>query len=302
MTQGLRNVEDIFYVFGPMYSDVRDIGFALLLVFLTIAFIQEFLNGISNQPNYSNLFIRILLISGLFAVYTPFFREITRGMELLSNFFLPGEDFKEAMQKVFSAYKQNKDLGMLAAFKMTLVEWTLQGTYSLAFIVMKMFGWVRLVFLSALYVMGPIFLAVGVFQPGMVRAWIRWIFEISGWNVVLSLFLRIISEMNFFEIYEKANTPVFDLIAMNFLIIVIIVLFVPLFSSIMVRGAGGLSSAGGAAMGVGAAIIGRHALRGVGFAGTRGGDFLRGLRELGKKIVSPKDSTSSGPRSYKGGN
>ncbi len=299
MTNGLKSIEDIYYVFGPLYSDVRDMGFAFLLVFISIAFVQEFLKGISGVSNYSNLFIRLLLITGLYTIYTPFFREITHGMDLLSNFFMPGEDFKEAMQKVFSAYKQNKDLGMLAAFKMTLVEWTLQGTYSLAFIIMKMFSWVRLVLLSALYVTGPIFLAIGVFQSGMVRAWIRWIFEISGWNVVLSLFLRIISEMNFFEIYEKANTPVFDLIAMNVLIIIIIILFVPLFSSIMVRGAGGLSTAGGAAMGVGAAILGRQAFRSM--SGFRGGDFLRGLREFGKKIISNKNLPSAGPRSYKGG-
>lgn len=301
MTQGLHSVEDIFTIFGPLYSDTREIGFSCLLVFFTLALIREFLKGVSGEANFENLFVRVFILMGLYTIYTPFFREITHGMDLLSNFFMPSEDFKDSIQKVFTAYKQNKDFGMMAFLKMTLMEWSLQGTYIVAYWVLRMFSWVRLVFLAALYVMGPIFIAIGVFQTNMARAWIKWIFEISGWNVVLSLFVRIITEMNFFEIYTAAKTPTLDLIAMNLLIIVIIVLFVPVFSSIMVNGVGGLSAAGGAALGVGTAIAGRSAIQGTKKAKDWGGNLVKGLRDFGKKLITGRSGPSGGANSYKGG-
>ncbi len=258
-----RTVDDIFSVFGAFYSDVREIGYAVLFVFLTLAFIREFLLGIQERSNYQALFVRTLLIAGAFAIYTPFFKEVTHGMDMLAHFFMPDEEFKQTIEKVFTAFKQNKDLGMIAVFKMTVLEWAIQGTYNLAYAVMRGFAWIRLIFLSALYIAGPIFLGVGVFLPGMAQAWVRWLFEVSSWNVVLSLFVRILAEMNFFELYQMANTPALDLIAMNIVVILIILLFVPLFSSMMIRGAGGFSGVGGAILGLGSAFTIRQVEKGV---------------------------------------
>jgi len=262
MGQGLRTVEDIFFIFGPFYDEVRQIGYAFLFVFLTLSFIREFLQAIEGKANYQALFTRTLLIAGAFAIYTPFFREITHGMDLLANFFMPSEDFKVQMERVFTAYKQNKDLGVMAFWKMNFLEWTLQGTYNLAYAVMRIFNWARLIFLSALYITGPIFLGVGVFLPRMTQGWIKWLFEVLSWNVVLSLFVRIMTEMNFFEVYEKAQTPALDLIAMNLLLILVIIFFVLRFSSMMISGAGGFSSAGGAVLAIGTAMAFRQATRG----------------------------------------
>lgn len=262
MVTGLRTTEDIFFVFAPFYDEVREIGYAFLFVFLVLALIREFLLGIQGKANYGSLFTRVLLIGGAFTIYTPFFREVTQGMDLLSNFFMPTEEFKQAIEQIFTAYKQNQDLGMIALFKMTFLEWAMQGTYNLAYAVMRGFGWVRLVFLSALYIAGPIFLGVGVFLPGMAQNWLKWLFEVSSWNVVVSLFVRILTEMNFFELYQRAQTPALDLIAMNLVVILIIVVFVPLFSSMMIRGAGGISGVGGAVLGLGSAIALRQVVRG----------------------------------------
>lgn len=278
---GFRTTEDIYFVFGPFYDQVRDVGYGFLFVFLVLALIRELFQGMEGRASYSGLFTRGLLIAGAFAIYTPFFREVTHGMELLSNFFMPDEDFKQAVEKVFTAYKQNKDLGMIAIIKMTFLDWAIQGTYNLAYAVMRGFAWVRLMFLSALYLVGPIFLGIGVFQPGMAQAWVRWLFEISSWNVVLSLFVRVLAEMNFFEIYEKAQTPTLDLIAMNLVVILIIILFVPAFSSMMIRGAGGISGMGGAILGVGGALALRQITRGARHAAGGKARFVPGTEGQG---------------------
>lgn len=248
---GFQKVEDIFYVFGPFYQDVRNVGYAVLFVFLVLALMREFFNGMEGRANYRSLFIRCLVIAGAFLVYTPFFREVTHGMDLLANFFMPDENFRETLERVFTAYKQDKDLGMFAMLKMTFLEWAIQGTYNLAYAVMRGFSWIRLIFLSVLYLAGPILLGVGVYLPGMAVTWVRWLFEISSWNVVLSIFVRILAEMNFFELYENAQTPTLDIIAMNLVVILIIIFFVPMFSSMMIRGAGSLSSASGAVIATG---------------------------------------------------
>ncbi len=254
MNTSFKSVDDIILVFGPFFEDVRQVAFWVLFVFLTIALIQEFLLSLSGKSNYSGLFIRGILIAGCLSIYTPFFSQVTHGMDLFSNFFMPDEDFKRSMEQVFTAFRQGKDLGMIALMRMTFIEWMIQGTYNLAYAIIRAFTWIRLILLSALYLIGPIMLGVGISLPQMAAGWIRWIFEISSWKLVLALFVRILVEMNFFELYTKASTPSLDLFAMNLILIFIIVFFVPLFSSMMIRGAGSISGAGGAVLGLGGAL------------------------------------------------
>lgn len=242
--QGLPASQDIFFIFGPFYAEVRDIGFAFFFVFFVLALIKEFLSGIEGNSNYKGLFVRCLLVAGLFTIYTPFVEEIFRGMDLLAGFFMPSEDFREAIQKVFTFYRDSKDLGMIAFLKMTFLDWMIQGTFNIAYAALKCFGWLRLVFLSALYLVGPIFCGIGIFEPRMLKSWIFWLFEVSSWNVVLSLFVRILTELNFFEVYTSAQTPTLDLVAFNLIVILIVIFFVPFFSSLMIRGAAGFAGAG----------------------------------------------------------
>jgi len=251
----LPTTQEIVTIFAVFYHEVREIGYSFIFVFLTLALIKEFLHGMEGRSDYAGLFVRVLLITGLYAIYTPFFEEVSRGMDLLANFFMPAEDFKDQIQKIFTAYRQNHDLGMIALLKMTFLDWMMQGTYNIAYAILRGFGWIRIVFLSALYISGPIFLGVGIFQPGMARVWIRWLFEVLNWNVVLSLFVRILFELNFFEFYSNPQTLNLDLFAMNIIIILIILFFVPMISSMMIRGTEGFTQAGGRVFGMGGRIL-----------------------------------------------
>jgi hypothetical protein len=288
MGTGFRSVEDIFLVFGPFYEEVREVGCWVLFVFLTLALIREFLQSVGGKSDYTGLLTRGILIAGAIAVYTPFFHHVIHGMDLLANFFMPDEDFKRSMEQVFIAFRQDKDLGMIALMKMTFIEWLIQGTYNLAYAVIRAFTWIRLIFLSALYLIGPIMLGVGIFLPKMATGWIRWIFEVASWKVVLALFVRILVEMNFFEVYAKATTPGLDLFAMNLIIIFIIILFVPLFSAMMIRGTGSFSGAGGAVLGLGGALAIKQ--------------ITRGARAVSNQVTRPPQSSSAktgGGLSYK---
>lgn len=272
------STEDIVSIFGPFLTEVREIGYAFFFVFLVLALIREFLQGVSGQASYRSLFIRGLLLGGIFFIYTPLFEEITHGMHLLANFFMPDQDFQDKIQKLFTAYKQNKDLGFLAWMKMTVLEWSVQGTYNLAYILMRIFSFVIVVLLSALYLLGPIFLGLGILLPEMATNWVRWVFEIETWQVVLALFVRVLTELNFFQFYDQQNPFELDLVAMNFVVILIIVLFVPLFSSMLIRGSG-ISGAAGTVLGVGSALAFRQATRGARGSAEVLKNTARGLKE-----------------------
>ncbi len=253
----LPTTQEIITIFAAFYHEVREVGYSFIFVFLTLALIKEFLHGMEGRSDYAGLFVRVLLITGLYSIYTPFFEEVSRGMDLLANFFMPAEEFKDQIQKIFTAYRQNHDLGMLALLKMTFLDLMMQGTYNISYAILRGFGWVRIVFLSALYISGPVFLGVGIFQPGMARIWVRWLFEVLNWNVVLSLFVRILFELNFFEFYTNTQTLNLDLFAMNVIIILIILFFVPMISLMMIRGAEGFTQAGGRVFGIGGRIMER---------------------------------------------
>lgn len=292
----IETTQEITSIFGPFLSEVREIGFGFFFVFLVLALIREFLQGVSGQASYERLFIRILILGGVFFIYTPLFEEITRGMHLLANFFMPDEEFRAEIQKLFTAYKQNQDLGFIAWVKMTVLEWSVQGTYNLAYILLRIFSFVIVVLLSALYLLGPIFLGIGVLLPEMAANWVRWVFEIETWQVVLALFVRVLTELNFFQFYDQQKPFELDLVAMNFVVILIMVLFVPLFSSMLIRGSG-ISGAAGTVLGVGSALAFRQATRGARSSAEILKNTTRGIKER----FFPRPPQASAKPSYKGG-
>jgi len=291
----IQSTQDIFVIFGPFASEVWELGYAFFFVFLVLAFIHEFIRGITeSRANYQAVLVRALLIAGVFFIYTPLFQEITNGMHLLANFFMPDDHFKESIQKLFTAYKQNKDLGWIAWMKMTVIEWSVQGTYNLAYILLRVFSFVIVVLLSALYLTGPLFLGIGVYEPQMLENFVKWVFEISTWQVVLSLFVRVLTELNFFQFYDQSDPFPLDLVAMNFVVIVIIVFFVPLYASMLMRGKGSISGLGGAVLGIGGALAFRQGARGARGATDLLKHGVQGLRDR----FSPKRGNSN--PTYKG--
>ena len=257
MTNALPSTQDIVATFAAFYREVRGVGYDVMFLFLILALIKEFLLAMEGRSNYKALFVRVFLIAGLYAIYTPFFEEVVRGMDLLSNFFMPTQDFKDQILKIFTAYREHHDLGTIALIKSTFLTIMTNVTYSLAYMAIRGFGWVRSVFLSALYISGPVFLGIGIFLPNMARIWVRWLFEVLSWNVVLSLFVRVLFEFNFFEFYTRLGTPNVDLVVMNLFIIIIILRFVPRIASTMVRGAEGFTHAGEGLLSASAGAIGR---------------------------------------------
>lgn len=241
----LPSSSEIVSVFAAFYREVREVGFDVMFVFLVLAFIREFIRSMEGKADYVSLSVRILLIVGLYFIYTPFFEMVIKGMDLLSNFFMPEAQFRDQIHLIFTAYKANHELGAWAILKMNLMEFLMQVTYISAYAILRVFGWIRVVFLSALYIAGPILLGVGVFRAGMALMWVRWLFEILLWNVVLSLFVRVLVELNFFEFYTRLGTPNPDLFAMNLTVIFIIFFTVRQISSIMIRETEGFTEAGG---------------------------------------------------------
>ena len=65
------------------------------------------------------------------------------------------------------------------------------------------------------------------------------------------------------------------------IVILIIVLFVPMFSSMMIRGAGGMSGAGGAILGIGSAVLVKQMTKG-----------MRGLKDHFRDRPLPKQNLS----------
>ncbi|MBI4972094.1 MAG: hypothetical protein HZC17_09755, partial [Candidatus Omnitrophica bacterium] len=108
-----------------------------------------------------------------------------------------------------------------------------------------------------------------------------------------SLFMRVLTQLDFFELYQAANTPLLDLVAMNLVMILIITFFVPTFSAMMIRGASGFSGAGGAVLGFGGAMLIRQASRGV-----RGINLM--TKKQGAGLARQSLGQTAANKSYKG--
>jgi hypothetical protein len=213
-------------------------------------------------------------------VYDRVFTWIVYGFELLSDAILPEQEFREVLTQVFRAFDEERDLGIFGFLSVLTVINLI--SYSVALSLATVLGWLRFIFLSLLYVIGPLVGAFAVFRPGRsgISFWFRSMVSVSAWTVVLSLLMKVISTMNLTAVYQPEDTNQAAVLAANLLFILLFI-FVPVITHQITSG-GTVNSTASAVLGIGTAFITRHIAR----AGQ--------MRLPQKSSVTPKKNEGGG--------
>ncbi len=236
---------------GPCETTFR-ISLLIFSLMFIVAILHENIQSLKGESDFAGLFIRTVLVLSLLLIYERFFTWIVYGMDLLAKAILPEEEFKQVIQAVFHEIKDKKDFGLLKFFSiMTVLNFI---TYAVAIALLGVINWLRFVFLSLLFVFGPILAAFGVYKSTShgLQFWLKSLISVSLWIVVLAILMKVISTMNLASIYLPTETNSAAIFAANILFILLFI-SVPLISH-QITTSGSLSGLGSAMIGIGTAF------------------------------------------------
>ena len=253
------NVLQIPDLFSSAYGVTASAAAVLFPLMFIAAVLHENFLAMKDRSDYRGLFIRTILVVGLMILYERFFVWIVYGTDLLAKAILPHEEFQQVIKTVFREITEKKDLGGFdTRIILTIINYL---TYIVALVALGVLNWLRFVFLSLLYVFGPVLIAFGVYKStshGLIY-WLRSLVAVSLWTVVLSILMKVISVMNLTAVYLPEETNAAAVIAANILFILLFI-SVPLISHQITSG-GSMGGMGSAVVGVGTAFIARYVTR-----------------------------------------
>ncbi len=250
------NVLQIPDLFSSAYGVTASAAAVLFPIMFIAAILHENFQVMKDRSDYGGLFIRTILVVGLMILYERFFVWIVYGTDLLAKAILPHEEFQEVIRTVFREITEKKDLGGFdTRIILTILNYL---TYIIALVALGVLNWLRFVFLSLLYVFGPVLIAFGVYKSTSqgLAFWLKSLVSVSLWTVVLSILMKVISVMNVIAIYLPEETNAAAVIAANVLFILLFI-SVPLISHQITSG-GSMSGIGSAVVGAGTAFIARY--------------------------------------------
>ena len=253
------NVLQIPDLFSSAYGVTASAAAVLFPIMFIAAILHENFQAMKDRSDYRGLVIRTILVVGLMILYERFFVWIVYGTDLLAKAILPHEEFQQVIKTVFREITEKKDLGGFdTRIILTIINYL---TYIVALVALGVLNWLRFVFLSLLYVFGPVLIAFGVYKStshGLIY-WLRSLVAVSLWTVVLSILMKVISVMNLTAVYLPEETNAAAVIAANILFILLFI-SVPLISHQITSG-GSMGGMGSAVVGVGTAFIARYVTR-----------------------------------------
>lgn len=233
------------------------IGFVLFSIMFVAAVLHENMQGVRGEADYTGLFVRALLVLCLLVFYERFFVWIVHALRLLADSIFSKEQYEETVKAVFTEIRENRDMGFFSF--QSLLRGMNTVTYHIAIALLSVLRWLQFILLSALYILGPVVIAAGVYRNTAqgLGFWIRSVIEVSSWQVLLSVLLKVISTMNLTSIYFPENSNAVAVFAANLLFIVLFIL-VPLISKQLVSRAGSLGGVGSIALGAVTAFLAKH--------------------------------------------
>lgn len=235
MIELFTNVLQIPDLFQGIYLSVRHIAFLLVLPVLGAAILHENVMQLEDKNNYTGLFVRLVLVLGLLLIYDRFFTMVTYGTDLLSKSIMPEREFDQVIKSIFTEIKAYKDLGIFNFFKGAMISGVTYITYLLTYVAYTVLIWLRFMFLSLIYMTGPILIVFGIYpkMSGALNSWMRSLFQVSFWIVTLSLLVRIASYMNLLAVYHIQNVNTVSIVTANVLFICLFV-FTPMITSSLI--------------------------------------------------------------------
>lgn len=248
-------------LFAADYGVASRIAFILFSIMFVVAILHENMQGVKGEADYTKLFLRVVLVVALLVLYERFFVWIVHSLRLLADSIFSKNEYEATIKAIFQEIRGERDMGFFSF--QSLLRGLNNITYHFALALLSVLRWLQFILLSTLYILGPVLIAIGVYEGTSqgLGFWLRSVVEVSSWQVLLSILLKVISTMNLTAIYFPQDANTVAVFAANILFIVLFIL-VPLISRQIVSRSGSLGGVGSIALGAVTAFFARNLKQG----------------------------------------
>lgn len=224
------NIPQTMFVY---LSPVWLISFALLpLVFVTAILTEQAKLIKGETPRYNSvIWSTVLVIFGMF-LYRYIFTKIVALCEGISMAIINTGDWN-----AFTSIIQNTQTkyGLFQLLNMNFISFLHGLSTTLLLIVEVIFLIVRYVFLSILFIIGPVAFAFAIYEPTrlMIKAWFLSVFQVSFWIIVFRIMQAVLLSFNLASYIEGGNIFIAIAATLGFVFMAIIT---PAFTSKLFSG------------------------------------------------------------------
>jgi len=169
------------------------------------------------QPDYRGVIWTTVLVVFANLIYRVWFMKIVSLCEHIGMSILTYQDWVTLM--TIMSQKQ-QEIGVVGLFSIDVSGLLLNIALTIAIITEEVFNLVRFMFLSVLYLIGPIVVASAIYKPIrlLFKGWILSVVQVSFWIVVLRIFQAAILSFNVSQLISDGNLAVTTIVTLTFIL------------------------------------------------------------------------------------
>jgi hypothetical protein len=169
------------------------------------------------QPDYRGVIWTTVLVVFANLIYRVWFMKIVALCEHIAAAILNYEQWVTLM--TIMSQKQ-QEVGVQGLFSIDVSGLLLEIALTIAIITEEVFNLVRFMFLSVLYLIGPIVVISSIYKPIRVlfKGWIMSVVQVSFWIVVLRIFQAALLSFNVSQLIQDGNLVVTTIVTLTFIL------------------------------------------------------------------------------------
>jgi hypothetical protein len=190
----------------------------ITLLIFAAAIANELHNAAEGQqPDYRGVIWTTVLVVFANLIYRVWFMKIVSLCEHIGMSILTYQDW--VTLKTIMSQKQ-QEIGVVGLFSIDVSGLLLDIALTIAIITEEVFNLVRFMFLSVLYLIGPIVVASAIYKPIrlLFKGWILSVVQVSFWIVVLRIFQAAILSFNVSQLISDGNLAVTTIVTLTFIL------------------------------------------------------------------------------------
>lgn len=176
----------------------------LPFIFVTSLVTQLHKAAEGEKPDYRSVIWTTVLVTFATLIYRVWVMKIVAICEGLGMTILNYQDWIAFITII--SQKQD-ELGALNIFNLNISSWILIVALSLCIVIEEIFNFIRFLFLSVLYLVGPFCVVATIYQPlrTLFKGWLLSVVQVSFWIVVLRIFQATILSFNIQQAVSEGN-------------------------------------------------------------------------------------------------
>lgn len=182
------DVLDIPKVMDRFLGLTWGVAAGLMLFVLTGTLLMELHKATEGEkPNYRSVIWTTVLVVFSMLIYRLIFMKIVALCEGIGMTIINYQDWITFMTIMD---QKQKEIGVVGLFSIDVTGLLLDITLAVAIAIEEIFNIIRFMFLSVLYLIGPIVFVLAIYQPARIlfKGWLLSVIQVSFWVVVLRVF------------------------------------------------------------------------------------------------------------------